>query len=205
MKGNYIFLAEGYEPLEALGPMDVLCRARVKVNFVSTVPAGAAVGSSALCQTIPSTQGYALPVQMSWEEFLETEKGGASRSDGGCGCMIFPGGLPGAATLGENPVLMDMLREHYANGGLVAAICAAPAKVLARNIDVRGKRMTVYSGFEQELIGAGAISTEENVVIDGNLITAKGPGLAIDFGLAILSKLVSDQRVTETVKHAMML
>jgi len=192
MKGNYIFLAEGYEPLEALGPMDVLRRAKVKVNFVSTVAS----------TPIASTQGYALPVQMSWEEFLAAEKdcGGNYK-----GCMIFPGGLPGAETLGENPVLMDMLRDHYAHGGLVAAICAAPAKVLARNIDVHGKRMTAYAGFEQELMAAGAISTEEGVTIDGNIITAKGPGLAVDFGLAIVSRIYSDQRVAELVKHAMML
>ena len=64
--------------------------------------------------------------------------------------------------------------------------------------------MTVYEGFETELLSCGAVPTGENVTVDGNLITAKGPGLAIDFGLAILEDL-ADIRVHDVVKHAMML
>lgn len=189
MNGYYIFLAPGYEPLEALAPMDVLRRAKFDIKFVT-------VGDSPLP---PSTQGYALQPHLTWEEFLEE-----ADTEGADGCLIFPGGLPGAETLGDNEALMDILRTHYNAGGLTCAICAAPARTLSRNIDVQGRRMTVYEGFEKYLTAAGAIPTGEGVTIDGNLITAKGPGLAIDFGLAILEK-VADPRVYDVINHAMML
>ena len=193
MKGIYIFLAEGYEPLEALAPMDILRRAKLDVKFVS-------LSSSKL---VPSTQGYAIEADLCWQEFLssvQTEGTGASD------CMIFPGGLPGAQTLGENAVLMDLLRAHWADGGLVGAICAAPAKVVAANLKgcLDGKRMTVYEGWEKDLEAAGASPTGTGVCLDGQLVTAKGPGLAVDFGLALLARIV-DPRIYDVVKHAMML
>jgi len=191
MKGNYIFLAEGYEPLEALAPMDILRRAKLDVKFVSLTDE----------LLVPSTQGYAIEADLCWEDFYSVVE-----LDGKDGCMIFPGGLPGADTLGTFAPLMEILSKHYDRGGLVCAICAAPARVLAPCLDKRltDRKVTVYEGFEDELTATGAQVSGEGVVIDGNLITAKGPGLAMDFGFAILSKLV-DPRICEVVKHAMML
>jgi len=191
MKGNYIFLAEGYEPLEALAPMDVLRRAKLDVQFVSLTDE----------LLVPSTQGYAIEADLCWEDFYSVVE-----LDGNDGCMIFPGGLPGADSLGAFSPLTQILSKHYDRGGLVCAICAAPARVLASCLEKRltDRKMTVYEGFENELTAVGAIATGEPIVIDNNLITAKGPGLAVDFGLAILSK-IADPRVCEVVKHAMML
>lgn len=190
MKGVYIFLAGGFEPIEALAPMDVLRRARIEAKFVATQSSTA----------VSSTQGYPLMADLSWKEFLKES------ANEGIECMIFPGGLPGADTLGANRELAEMLKEHFTGGGLTCAICAAPARVLAADLGalLSGRKMTVYEGFETELLSCGAVPTGENVTVDGNLITAKGPGLAIDFGLAILENL-ADIRVHDIVKHAMML
>ena len=191
MKGTYIFLAEGYEPLEALAPMDVLRRAGVKCRFVSVetglLPA--------------STQNFGLQADMDFNEFKEE-----IARDGGAECLIFPGGLPGADNLGDNEALMEILKEHFSAGRLTCAICAAPARVLAKNLGkaLSGRRMTAYDGFGDQLEAAGAVYTAADVEADGNLITAKGPGLAIDFGLAILDRLV-DHRIFAVAKHAMML
>ena len=191
MKGCYIFLAPGYEPLEALAPMDVLHRAKVDVKFVSLSDD----------TVVPSTQGYGISAELCWKDFIRS----VDRSSGE-GCMIFPGGLPGADSLGENRELMDILTAHFDNGGLTCAICAAPARVLGTNLKEKlaGRKMTVYSGFENELERYGAICTGKGVEQDGNLITAKGPGLALEFGLAILERLV-DYRVSCVVRKAMML
>lgn len=186
----YIFLTPGYEPLEALAPMDILRRARIEAEFVS-------VGGLPIPE---STQGYGIGTDIGWDDFLEEWNG----SDNDGNCLIFPGGLPGAADLGGNGPLMALTREHFAKGGLVCAICAAPAKVVARNLPVRGRRMTVYAGFEDELEQAGAIPTGESVTEDGNLITGKGPGVALEFGFAILRRL-ADPRVCDVVRKAMML
>ena len=191
MKGIYIFLAPGYEPLEALGPMDVLKRAKLDCRFV-------AMGDSLL---IPSTQDYAVQADIVWKDFLES-----ASLDGADGCMIFPGGLPGADNLGSNETLARITRDHFNAGGLTCAICASPARMLTRVFgkSLSGRKMTVYEGFEGEMTPFGITCTGASVQEDGNLITAKGPGLAIDFGLAILQRLV-DPRIYNVVKSAMML
>lgn len=193
MKGIYVFLAPGYEPLEALAPVDVLHRSELDVHFVSIDDP----------LEVKSSQDYAIKADMTFGQFLEREEGFIS--DGG-GALIFPGGIPGADNLSACKPLMDTLVRHFEAGGLTCAICAAPARVLAANLGerLRGRRMTTYAGFEDELTRFGAVSTGEAVVRDGNVITAKGPGLALDFGLAILEAIV-DPRIYAVVKHAMML
>lgn len=202
MKGTYIFLAHGYEPLEALAPMDILRRGGVNAQFVSTDEDYFA----------ESTQGYSIVTDLCWEEFLEEVEAE------GIECMIFPGGLPGADNLGGNSELMEMMLKHFSEGGLTCAICAAPARVLAANLkggagaegaSVSGRTMTAYAGFESELEAAGAKVADpaaggDKVVTDGNLITAKGPGLAMDFGFAILTALRGPE-VCAQVRKGMML
>lgn len=190
MKGIYIFLAHGYEPLEALAPMDVLRRGHLNCKFVSLTD-----------NLLPlSTQGFGIQADLSWRQFLEDS------GKNGVEALVFPGGLPGADNLGGNEALGAILKDHFSKDGLTCAICAAPGRVLARNLGtaLAGRKMTVYEGFGSELDAVGAVNTGADVQIDGNLITAKGPGLAVDFGLAILERLC-DRRVYEVVKHAMML
>lgn len=198
MNGIYIFLAPGYEPLEALAPMDVLRRAKLDAKFVSLTES----------RLVPSTQQYAIQADLTWDDFLSTVDTSSNE-----GCIIFPGGLPGADNLSANTTLMDMAVEHFKAGGLTCAICAAPDRVIAGHLGglngdaslIVGRNVTVYEGFEKRLEEAGASCKRyKGVVVDGNLITAKGPGLAIDFALAVLQALV-DCRVYDVVKKAMML
>jgi 4-methyl-5(b-hydroxyethyl)-thiazole monophosphate biosynthesis len=118
--------------------------------------------------------------------------------------MIFPGGMPGSANLAAFPKLMDIMQQHYAEGGTVAAICAAPSVVLSLLPGLEGKKMTCYDGFEEALAAKGAEYVKEGVVTDGNIITGRGPGWAVDFGLAILTH-IKGQEIADKVKAGLML
>jgi len=103
--------------------------------------------------------------------------------------MIFPGGMPGARNLAECCQLMDAMKSHYAAGGRVAAICAAPGLVLGQLEVPVGTRFTCYDGFQQPLQARGGEFTPEGAVNDNRIITGRGPAYAIDFGLEILAEL----------------
>jgi 4-methyl-5(b-hydroxyethyl)-thiazole monophosphate biosynthesis len=118
--------------------------------------------------------------------------------------MIFPGGMPGSANLAAFGKLMDIMQQHYAEGGTVAAICAAPSVVLTLLPDLDGKKMTCYDGFEEAITAKGAEYVKEGVVTDGNVITGRGPGWAVEFGLAILAH-VKGQEIADKVKAGLML
>ena len=118
--------------------------------------------------------------------------------------MIFPGGLPGSTNLAECKDLMDMMQKHYAEGGCVAAICAAPSVVLGLLPDLKGKKMTCYDGFEPALIEKGVEYTKDGVAVDGNIITGRGAGFAVDFGLAIVAYL-KGQDTADNVARSIML
>ena len=94
--------------------------------------------------------------------------------------------------------------QHYAEGGTVAAICAAPSVVLTLHPDIKGKKMTCYDGFEDAIVAKGAEYVKEGVVVDGNMITGRGPGWAVDFGLAILAH-IKGQETADKVKAGLML
>ena len=131
----------------------------------------------------------------------------ASTSFGPClpsDVMIFPGGMPGSANLAAFGKLMDIMQQHYAEGGTVAAICAAPSVVLGLLPDLAEKKMTCYDGFEDALIAKGAEYVKEGVVVDGNIITGRGPGWAVEFGLTILEKL-KGKEIADKVKAGLML
>jgi 4-methyl-5(b-hydroxyethyl)-thiazole monophosphate biosynthesis len=96
------------------------------------------------------------------------------------------------------------MQDHYAQGGTVAAICAAPSVVLSLLPDLEGKKMTCYDGFEEALVTKGAEYEKEGVVVDGNIITGRGPGWAVDFGLKILAH-VKGQETADKVKAGLML
>lgn len=96
------------------------------------------------------------------------------------------------------------MQEHYAGGGTVAAICAAPSVVLSLLPDLEGRRMTCYDGFEEALTAKGAEYVKEGVVTDGNIITGRGPGWAVEFGLAIL-RHIKGEEVAARVKAGLML
>lgn len=191
MKGTYVFLADGFEVSEALTTVNMLRRGGINVKTVSIYDD----------RIVTSSNRIPVIADMAFGEFK------ASTTFGAClptDVMIFPGGMPGSANLAAFGKLMDIMQEHYAEGGTVAAICAAPSVVLSLLPDLEGKRMTCYDGFEEALTAKGAEYVKEGVVTDGNIITGRGPGWAVEFGLTILAH-VKGQEVADKVKASLML
>ena len=191
MKGTYIFLADGFEISEALTTVNMLRRGGVNVKTVSIYDD----------RIVTSSNRIPVIADMAFGEFK------ASTSFGPClktDVMIFPGGMPGSSNLAAFGKLMDIMQQHYAEGGTLAAICAAPSVVLGLLPGLEGKKMTCYDGFEETLTAKGVEYIKEGVVVDGNIITGRGPGWAVEFGLAILSH-VKGQEVADKVKAGLML
>ena len=191
MKGTYIFLADGFEVSEALTTVNMLRRGGVNVKTVSIYDD----------RIVTSSNRIPVVADMAFGEFK------ASTSFGPClpsDVMIFPGGMPGSSNLAAFRKLMEIMVQHYSEGGTVAAICAAPSVVLTLLPDINGKRMTCYDGFEGAITAKGAECVKEGVVVDGNMITGRGPGWAVDFGLAILAH-VKGQEIADKVKAGLML
>lgn len=182
MKKSFLFLAEGFEEVEALSVVDVLRRGNQEIETVSVSDRREVVGA------------HGIPVKA--DCLLKDVEG--SEAD----FLIFPGGLPGAQNLADCRELIEWLRRHFEQGGNVAAICAAPALVLSQLKTGRKYGMTCYPGFESHLPDADM--REDGVVEDGNLITGKGPAFAVAFGLAILAKCAS-RSVADEVAAGMLL
>ena len=189
MKGVHIFLADGFEDMEALGTRDVLLRGGVPVLTISVTDD----------YLVESSHGLQVTADTSWAE-LEVMEPGTDEGD----VMIFPGGMPGSKNLAEHAELMEILQDHWSRGGTVAAICAAPGLVVSQLDGLEGLHFTCFDGFQDPLIAKGALFTPESAVTDGRLITGRGAGHAIAFGLAILRKLKGDE-VAEKVKAGLML
>ena len=191
MKGVTLFLADGFEDMEALATRDVLLRGQVPVQLIA-VKDDYFVESSHALQVTADT---------SWADLLYQEEGTCAED-----VMIFPGGMPGSKNLAEHTELMEIMKKHYELGGTVAAICAAPGLVLSqlgREV-LEGKRVTCFDGFEDALIGQGAVFTGAGTETDGRIITGKGAGHAVGFGLAILAYLKGEACAAQ-VKAGLML
>ena len=175
----YLFLAEGFEEIEALTPIDVLRRAGLEVKTV-------AVGES---KTVKGAHGIEVIADITESELEDIIPE----------AIILPGGMPGTLNLEESPVVIDTLLRTMANGSLVCAICAAPS-ILGICGYLKNKKATCYPGFEQYL--DGATFTDERVVRDGNIITAKGMGCAAEFALCIVEALVGKEKAEEIALSA---
>lgn len=162
----YLFLADGFEEIEALAPLDILRRAGKEVSTVGVTG-----------RTVTGSHGIAVVCDATVEDVDPDETPEA---------VILPGGMPGTKHLDDNMFVCAFTKAVYKNGGFVCAICAAPS-VLGHIGVLAGKRATCFPGFEQELIGADV--TDDPVVRDGNVITAKGAGVALEFGFAITEAL----------------
>ena len=197
MKGVYVFLAEGFEDIEALATVDVLRRGGVDVTTVSVTDD----------LVVTSSHGISVCADMAAAEFLN-ELDGQDASFHGLSVesdfLIFPGGMPGTKNLAATPWLMELMNEHYAAGGSLAAICAAPGFVLSQLEGIRGVRFTAYDGCETPSVEAGGIYVREGVVRDGRIITGRGAGWAVPFGLEILSAINGPEKAA-AVKAALML
>ena len=188
MKGINIFLADGFEDMEALATCDVLRRAGLQVELVS-IKSDTAVTSS-----------HGVDVDAEWVlEDMETVTAGVSEAD----VMIFPGGMPGSKSLASCKKLIQAMKAHYKAGGTLAAICAAPGLVLSQLDDVKGLEFTCFDGFEQPLVDKGAVFTPRPAVRSGRIITGRSAGHAVAFALKIVEALVPDS--LEEVRHSLFL
>ena len=177
---NFLFLADGFEEIEALATVDVLRRAGIDVTTVTINREAVATGA----------HGISVVADMT---FKQADFSGAD-------WLILPGGMPGAANLHDSGALNDLLRVH-ASKGRIAAICASPAVVLAATGLLEGRKATCYPGFETALVAAGAVHVaDRRVVTDGNIVTANGPSSAIPFALEIVRLTCGDAKADEVAQ-----
>lgn len=170
----YVFLANGFEEIEALTVVDLLRRADIQVKTVSVMEDRLVYGS----------KGVGVEADILF-------KAGNYEN---CQMLVLPGGMPGTTNLCNHKDLNEVLKEFYGRGKPIAAICAAPM-VLGRAGLLSGHRATIYTGMEEELTGAQAV--DEDVVISENIITSKGPGTAMDFSLAVIAFIKGTQKAEE--------
>lgn len=190
MKGVNIFLADGFEDCEALATNDVLRRGGVNVCLagISDEP------------FVVSSHGVTIGVEYNLNDILSSGHKGTGPSD----VMIFPGGMPGSRKLAGCRPLIQAMKEHYAAGGTVAAICAAPGLVLSQMGNLEGVRFTCFEGFQDSMVAAGAVYCPQPAVTDGRIITGRSAGHAVSFALQILEKIKGADKAEE-VRKAMYL
>ena len=186
MRGIIIFLADGFEDIEALATRDILMRAGLEVKTVGITEEPFVV----------SAHGLMVGVDCSLDDLDAGE--GASPAD----VMVFPGGMPGSRNLGNCVPLIKAMKAHYAAGGTLAAICAAPGLVLSQLDDLRGVDFTCYDGFQDPLISKGASFVRKGAVCSGRIITGRGPGHAQEFALEIIKKLKGEV-VADDVRYGL--
>lgn len=181
MSKVYVFLADGTEEVEALTVIDLLRRAAVEVVTVSVM--GRKQILSAHNIGIEADEVYGV------SDYSDADM------------LVLPGGMPGTTHLKEHEALRGVLCAHHEAGKYLAAICAAPS-VLGFYGFLDGKRATCYPGFEDELKGAQVCA--DGVVRDGNCITSRGLGTAIDFSLelvAVLKDAVTAEKIAKAIQY----
>lgn len=162
----YVFLADGFEEIEAIAPIDILRRCAINVVSVSLNDTNEVCGTHKIKFIADTTIACC--------NFDDAK------------AIVLPGGLPGADNLENNEILIKEIKKAADSGKIVAAICAAP-KILGKMGLTNGKNATCYPGFENELVGAKY--TDCKVVQDENIITACGPGAAFDFAFKLCEAL----------------
>jgi 4-methyl-5(b-hydroxyethyl)-thiazole monophosphate biosynthesis len=170
----YVFFADGFEEVEAITPVDLLRRAGVAVTTVG-VTGKVVTGSHGIPITTDVTQD-------ALSGFADAEM------------IVLPGGMPGTRNEEASAVVQSAIDFCAASGRFLAAICAAPS-ILGHKGLLAGKQAVCYTGFESQLTGAQIGTT--GVVTDGNIITARGAGVAVAFGLALVAALCGDQKAAE--------
>lgn len=176
----YLFLAEGFEEIEALTTLDILRRAELEVATVG-------VGR----QVVTGSHGIPVVTDVMDCEIMPDEN---------CECVILPGGMPGTLNLEKSSVVQGFIDYAFENNKLICAICAAPS-ILGHKGLLMGKRAICYDGFETQL--DGAVISDKPLCRYGNFITAAGAGVSIDFGLEIVKKFCGEaeaKRIKDSIK-----
>ena len=165
-----IVLADGFEEIEAVTPIDVLRRAGLDV-LVAGVDGRRVTGS----------HGITVEADCTLESIAELPD-----------AIVLPGGLPGAENLAKSDVLHNILERMHGEGRLIGAICAAPAVTLAPTGILDERSATCYPGFEDRF-GDAVVFSAGRVVSDGHLVTSRGPGTALEFSLALAERLAGEE------------
>ncbi|MBR5323167.1 MAG: DJ-1/PfpI family protein [Clostridia bacterium] len=174
----YLFLANGFEEIEALTPIDMLRRAKIEVTSVSVNETRKVIGAHNI------------------EVFADKTISEVNIEN--IDAVILPGGLPGADNLRLNEKVQAFIDAAARNSKLICAICAAP-RILGEKGLLVGKKAVCYPGFEQYLTGAEI--AESGCVCDGNIITAKAMGKSVDFSLAII-EVLTDKQTADKIKNS---
>ena len=175
----YVFLADGFEEIEALCPVDILRRGGIEVRTVG-VTGKTVIGS------------HGIPV------VADIEKSEAVFEN--IEAVILPGGMPGTLNL-ENDATVQSFVDYAANNGiLLGAICAAPS-ILGHKGLLKGKKAICFPGFEKELLGASIVDVP--AVLDGDIITSAGAGAAFEFGFLLLETITGDREKAENLRKTM--
>lgn len=175
----YLFLAEGFEEIEALATLDILRRAELAVATVG-------VGR----KTVTGSHGIPVTADVMDCEVMPDEH---------CDGVILPGGMPGTLNLEKSETVSRFIDYAVSKGILLAAICAAPS-ILGHKGILQGKQAVCYDGFEAEL--TGAVIPDRRVCRDGNIITAVGAGAALDFGFTLAAAFCGEEKANK-IKESM--
>ncbi|MBQ8219833.1 MAG: DJ-1/PfpI family protein [Bacteroidaceae bacterium] len=178
MNTMYVFLADGFEEIEALAPVDVMRRASLSVTTVSVTNNQIVIGA----------HGIPVVADAMFDELNYTD----------ASLLFLPGGLPGATNLEAHAGLCQLLTAKATQEDVViSAICAAPLVLGGLGL-LNGKRATCYPGFEDTM--QGAEYTAEKVTVDGNIFTACGPAAAWDLGFTFVEHFCGDGKAEELRK-----
>ena len=176
----YIMLADGFEIVEALAPADILKRAGAKVVTVGVTG-----------KTVAASCGIKVEADITKDQLVLLDD---------IELLMLPGGMPGTNNLDADSTVHKAIEYCVSKGKLVAAICAAP-KVLGRMGLLKGRKATCFPGFENDLIGAEL--TGLKAVRDGQFITGKGAGAALEFGFALTEALYGKAKADEVAVKMM--
>ena len=171
----YVFLADGFEEIEALAPVDILRRAELEVKTVG-------VGG----KTVTGSHGITVTADIEEKDVTTDDME----------MMILPGGMPGTLNLEKSPIVTACAEYCARNNIYLGAICAAPS-ILGHMGILKGKEAICFPGFEGQL--NGAVISEKHVCVDGSIITAKGMGVATEFGLT-LAALMAGQDEADHIR-----
>lgn len=174
----YLFLADGFEEIEGLTVVDMLRRAEIEITTVSITGK----------ESVNGAHNIEVKADGLFEEYdYETAD-----------MLVLPGGMPGTRNLAAHEGLVNLLKEFREEDKALAAICAAPS-ILGEQGLLKGKSVTCFPGFEDKLLEANP--TGHKAVTDGNIITGKGMGTAIDFSLEII-QFLKDKETAEKIGKA---
>ena len=175
-----VILAEGFEEIEAVTPMDVLRRSGLEV-----IVAGLA------SRVVTGAHGIRIEADVLLDQY-----------QGQPDAVVLPGGMPGAKNLGESKKVKELIQDLNRQKKLIGAICASPAVVLTPTGVLSGKKATCYPGFEAQF-SKDIYFSLDRVVVDQNITTSRGPGTALEFSLRLVEQL-ADSEAVRSLKEGML-